>query len=396
MTAVTGRWLRSRCALRFRRSRAALLASAVIGLYAAAALAILLFGLVSVEETQERVGPSQVPGLGLRATPEKRLESAGFWLEAVEAALRRADPAAALADVRFAEVRVARRTPEELRAAAAGADRLRRDLAAAGELDGRPERLERLAELERAVAALFDPPRGLDGLVYRLRTSLGTDRQGRSIAVRAFYSIAVAVQIGLVTALAAALFGSLLGAAAGFFGGWLDGAVVWLYSTFSAVPHVVLLVLLAYVFSGAALGGTLVPIYAAFSLTFWIAPCRVVRGETLKLRELEYVQAATAAGFGRLRVLLRHVLPNTAHLVLVNSSLLFIGAVKSEVILSFLGLGLRHGSSWGIMISQSRQEVLNGFFWQIGAATAGMFGLVLACSVFTDALQDALDPRHAT
>ena len=120
----------------------------------------------------------------------------------------------------------------------------------------------------------------------------------------------------------------------------------------------------------------------------------MIRGEVLKLRELEYVQAATAIGFGRMRVLLRHILPNTAHLMFINFSLLFIGAVKSEVILSFLNLGVKKGSSWGIMISQSRQEVINGFFWQIGGATFFMFGLVLAFNIFTDALQDAFDPKH--
>ena len=128
-------------------------------------------------------------------------------------------------------------------------------------------------------------------------------------------------------------------------------------------------------------------------MTFWIGPCRVIRGETLKLRELEYVQAAKAAGFSRPYIMFKHILPNASHLMLINFSLLFIGAIKSEVILSFLGLGVKKGPSWGIMISQARQEVVNGFFWQIGAATAFMFVLVLAFNVFTDALQDALDPK---
>ena len=83
--------------------------------------------------------------------------------------------------------------------------------------------------------------------------------------------------------------------------------------------------------------------------------------------------AATSIGFGRLYILVKHILPNTAHLMLINFSLLFIGAIKSEVILSFLGLGVKSGPSWGIMISQSKTEVINGFFWQIGTATAFMF-----------------------
>ena len=209
------------------------------------------------------------------------------------------------------------------------------------------------------------------------------------------YSIKVALQVGLVTALISVVIGSFLGAAAGWFGGVVDHLVIWLYTTFSSIPNLVLLVLLAYMFGGTRFEGTLFPLYVSFGATFWVGPCRVIRGETLKLRELEYVQAATAIGFSRLYILFHHILPNASHLVLINFSLLFIGAVKSEVILSFLGLGVKEGPSWGIMISQAGSEVVNGFFWQIGTATAFMFGLVLAFNIVSDALQDAFDPKHA-
>ena len=104
----------------------------------------------------------------------------------------------------------------------------------------------------------------------------------------------------------------------------------------------------------------------------------------------------TAIGFGRFYILMRHILPNTLHLMFINFSLLFIGAIKGEVILTFLGLGLPLGSgaSWGIMISQAKAEVVQGFFWQIGAATFFMFLLVLAFNILSDALQDAFDPKH--
>ncbi|MEO1512411.1 MAG: ABC transporter permease subunit, partial [Planctomycetota bacterium] len=138
------------------------------------------------------------------------------------------------------------------------------------------------------------------------------------------------------------------------------------------------------------------PLYVAFGVTYWVGPGRVVRGEALKIRELEYVQATTALGFGRGRILLRHVLPNTVHLLFINFSLLFIAAIKGEVILTFLGLGLKDGASWGIMIQQGASQVVNDFFWQIGAATFFMFLLVLAFNIFTDALQDAFDPKHVS
>jgi len=250
------------------------------------------------------------------------------------------------------------------------------------------------AELEPILDEIFPVPDGLRGLVYKFRLMLGTDRQGRSIMLRTLYSAKIAIQVGLITAVLAVLFGSLIGAAAGYFGGWMDHAVIWLYSTFSSIPYLVLLVVLAFMFTGSKLEQTLIPLYFAFCMTFWIGPCRVTRGETLKLRSLDYVQAAQALGASKSRILLKHILPNTAHLMFINFSLLFIGAIKGEVVLTYLGLGLKEGASWGLMISQSKSEVVGGFFWQIGAATFFMFVLVLAFNVLTDALQDAFDPKH--
>ena len=257
---------------------------------------------------------------------------------------------------------------------------------------------EQVDRIEPIVDELFPMPTGFEGFMYEVKLLLGTDNQGRSILVRGLYAGKVAIQVGFLTALVAVIFGSLLGAAAAFFGGWVDHAVIWLYSTLSSVPHLVLLVVLSFMFFGTPLQGTLVPLYAAFMLTFWIGPCRVIRGETLKIKELEYVQAATAIGFDRLYILVRHVIPNTSHLMFINFSLLFIGAIKSEVILTFLGLGLAAGtgSSWGTMIAQSKAQVAGEFFWQIGAATFFMFVLVLAFNILTDALQDAFDPKHVS
>jgi peptide/nickel transport system permease protein len=252
----------------------------------------------------------------------------------------------------------------------------------------------KLDQMEPMVLDLLPMPTGLDGFLYDVRLLLGTDRQGRSILIRAVYSAKVAIQVGVIVSVFAVGFGSLIGAAAGYFGGWVDHAVIWLYSTLSSIPDLVLLVVLAFMFSGSSWERTLVPLYVAFALTYWIGPCRVTRGESLKLKQLDYVQAANALGAGRARILTRHIIPNTAHLVFINLSLLFIAAIKGEVVLTFLGLGLKEGASWGIMVDQSRAEVVSGFFWQIGAATFFMFVLVLAFNVLTDALQDAFDPKH--
>ncbi|MEM9373754.1 MAG: ABC transporter permease, partial [Planctomycetota bacterium] len=251
-----------------------------------------------------------------------------------------------------------------------------------------------LADLEPIVDRLYPQPEGLRSLLYSVRMLLGTDQQGRSIMLRGLYSAKVAIQVGVIVSLIAVLFGSIIGAAAGYFGGFVDHTVIWLYSTFSSIPYLVLLVVLAFMFTGSIFEGTLIPLYVAFSLTYWIGPCRVIRGESLKLRSLDYVQAANALGATKWRILSRHIIPNTSHLMFINMSLLFIGAIKGEVVLTFLGLGLKNGASWGIMINQSKSEVVSGFFWQIGAATFFMFVLVLAFNVLTDALQDAFDPKH--
>jgi len=124
-----------------------------------------------------------------------------------------------------------------------------------------------------------------------------------------------------------------------------------------------------------------------------------VRGEIIKLRELEYVTAGRSLGLPTSRLLFKHVLPNAFHLVLVSFSLLFISAIKFEVVLSFLGLGLEpEEASWGAMIRQGAQELIRtpSVWWQITAATVAMFGLVLAVNLLADAMRDALDPRLKT
>lgn len=261
-----------------------------------------------------------------------------------------------------------------------------------------------LVEAEQMLNELMPPPTGWAGFKYGFRTFLGSDVSGRSISSRAFYSIKVAFQIGFVVAGMSVLIGTVLGAAAAFYGGWIDGVVMWLVTTLSSVPYLVLLVVIAYMFTGHKLFDNpreypelqLVKLYAAMGLAFWIGTCRVIRGEVMKIKELEYVQAATAIGFGKVYILVRHVIPNTAHIMFINFSLLFIGAIKSEVILSFLGLGVTGQPSWGTMISLAKDDLSNYFFWQLMSASVLLFVLVLAFNIVSDALQDAFDPRHVS
>jgi peptide/nickel transport system permease protein len=417
----------SRAARKFRRNRMAVASLAVILLYAllggwlliADAYATLtdrrgfdraesvigsLFTALTLDKVDARVGPLRVRGWLETPLAEDRARFVEYYLGKFERALRLKDSqdrAAAVRDLRFAERRVDM-TPEELLPRVRAIRDQYESLNAVDDLDAPDARgaRERLAGIESDIDSLFAPLSGVEKGLYDLRMSLGTDRQGRSIAARAIYSIKVALQVGFVVGFVSVLIGALLGAASGYFGGFLDQFIQWLFSTLSSVPDLVLLAVLAYAFTGSIFDDpsrpalSLVPVYIAMCMTFWIGPCRVIRGETLKLKELEYVQAAKAIGFSRFTILLRHVLPNTLHLMFINFSLLFIAAIKFEVVLSFLGLGVKAGPSWGRMIGEATQEVINGNFWQIGAATLLMFVLVLAFNILSDALQDAFDPKH--
>lgn len=387
------RWMQSRTWKKFVRSRMAIAALFVVLIYIATGLMVLAGGL-TVDDTLRRYGSDSEPGFAQLADPEQRLSDVRIRVVQFERALGREDFEVALQQQQVGYYRAAEFERAKFEQIIQECWSIMDEFNEIEDLNADPASLVRLQELEDKSMELYAPLGSSERWKQSFAMSMGTDRQGRSIIIRGIYSIKVAIQIGVVTAFISVVIGSLLGAAAGYFGGKVDHIVIWLYSTVSSIPNLVLLVLLAYLFNGSPVDGTLIPVYVAFCATFWVGPCRVVRGETMKLKELEYIQAATTVGFSGIYILLRHILPNTAHLMLINFSLLLIGAIKSEVILSFLGLGVKSGASWGIMISDSKQEVINGFFWQIGTATTLMFVLVLAFNILSDALQDVFDPKH--
>jgi ABC-type dipeptide/oligopeptide/nickel transport system permease subunit len=219
---------------------------------------------------------------------------------------------------------------------------------------------------------------------------LGTDKTGRDVFYMTLKSVRTGLVVGGLTTLIAVPFAIFLGVVAGFFGGWVDDAVQYLYSTLSSIPWILLVVCFMMVF-----GRGLSQICVVLGLTGWVGLCRVLRGETLKLREREYVQAALALGVSRFRVLARHVVPNLMHLVLINVVLGFSGLVLAEAVLSYIGVGVGPGTySWGTMINQARGELGRDpvVWWNLAAAFVAMFALVLPANLFGDALRDALDP----
>jgi len=218
---------------------------------------------------------------------------------------------------------------------------------------------------------------------------MGTDVFGRDVLARAAHGTVTSLTVGAVGASLAMLIGTLIGALGGYFGGKIDDLVVWLYTTIDTIPYILLVVSFAFV-----MGPSLQTLCLAIGLTSWVSHCRIIRGEYIKHRDQDYVQGAASLGAGHLRRMFLHILPNVFHLILINFSLIFVGAIKSEVILSFLGLGVEPGTpSWGVMINDAKQELFRGIYWNLVAATVFMFFLVLAVNLFNDSLRDALDPK---
>lgn len=219
---------------------------------------------------------------------------------------------------------------------------------------------------------------------------LGTDILGRDVLYRTLKGARVALLIGGFTSAIAIPLALLLGISAGYFGGRIDDAVFFVMSTLASIPSLLLLIAIVM-----ALGRGTWQVCVALGITSWVGLCRVSRGETLKLRELDYVQAARALGVSEWRILTRHILPNLFHLVIITFVLLFSGLVISETILSYLGIGV--DGSWGQMIDQARNELAREpvIWWNITAAGTALFALLLAVNLIGDALRDVLDPRTA-
>jgi ABC-type dipeptide/oligopeptide/nickel transport system permease subunit len=229
---------------------------------------------------------------------------------------------------------------------------------------------------------------GASNLAPSAEHIFGTDIFGRSVFQKVVRGTQVAMSVGLATSLIAIPIGVVLGALAGYFGGWVDDFITWLYTTFSSIPNIMLLISITMI-----LGKGLFAVYIALGATSWVTLCRLIRGEVMKHKEREYVQAAGAIGGGHLRKLFKHILPNVTHIIIINTSLQFQVAIKSEVILSYLGLGVQGEPSWGTMIDDAKLELARGVWWQLAGATLAMFIIVLAFNMLGDALRDSLDPK---
>ncbi len=230
------------------------------------------------------------------------------------------------------------------------------------------------------------------------RHPFGTDIFGRDVAIRVIYGINVSMTVGLIVVSIAVPIGVLLGALAGFYGGFIDDIIVWLYQTIASIPGILLVLGLTYALGGKTIFGIelrgLQVVYISLGLTSWIGLARIIRAEVMKHKEREYIQAARALGVHPIIQIFKHILPNILYLIVIQASLMFVGAILAEVIITFLGLGVESLPSWGRMIDDARMEwVSRGVWWQITSAGLFMFVLVLSLNIFADSIRDAVDPR---
>jgi peptide/nickel transport system permease protein len=219
--------------------------------------------------------------------------------------------------------------------------------------------------------------------------ALGADRLGRDVLSKTLKATQTSVFVGLLAALVATAIGTLLGALAGFFGRWVNDSLEWLYSVFTAIPDILLILTFAVIF-----GRGIASVALILAFVGWTGVYRQVRAEFIKHASREYVRSAEAIGASAASRMFRHILPNASHVILVRMSLLVVGFIKAEVILSYLGLGVGVDDvSWGTMLAEAQSELILGHWWQLAAATGFMAVFVTAFSLMTDALRDALDPR---
>lgn len=216
---------------------------------------------------------------------------------------------------------------------------------------------------------------------------LGSDNLGRDVGARLIQGARIAFHVGIITSLIAIPLGVLLGCLGGYFGGKIDSLVVWLCATVSAMPGLLFILAIAMI-----VGKGLFGIYLGIGLTTWVSVCRNIRAEVMKHRSRAYVQAAQVLGYSHPRILFCHILPNVMHIVLIAFSIRFPGAVATEVLISFLGIGVQGEPSWGIMINNARARLWQGIWWELTFVSIAIFLLVLIFNRLADALRDVFDP----
>lgn len=262
--------------------------------------------------------------------------------------------------------------------------------AAQGEVAVPPNPYDPLAEDIAAIRAQQGGSSQGRLLERRATLPFGADKWGHDIIKKTIKGAETSIVVGLAAAFLAVGLGTLFGAVSGYYGGLVDDLFNWFYSIFTSIPSILMILTVAAVLQQKGVA----TIVLILGLTGWTGPYRLMRAEYMKHKAREYVMAADAIGASDWRKMFSHIFPNVSHVALVQVSILVVGFIKAEVILSFLGFGVPVGVvSWGSMLNEAQNELILGKWWQLTAAAGAMAVLVTAFSLFTDALRDALDPK---
>jgi peptide/nickel transport system permease protein len=219
---------------------------------------------------------------------------------------------------------------------------------------------------------------------------LGTDKYGRDILSRLLVGVRVSLGVGLVTVLISLSIGVLLGALAGYFRGRTDDVIMWFINVIWSIPTLLLVFAITLV-----LGKGFWQVFIAIGLTMWVSVARIIRGQVLSVRELEYVEAARALGFSHTRIVLRHILPNVLGPVMVVAASNFASAIVIEAGLSFLGVGVQPPQpSWGLMIKENYNFIITHNPMLALAPGFAIMLLVLAFNMLGNGLRDALQVKE--
>lgn len=222
------------------------------------------------------------------------------------------------------------------------------------------------------------------------RFYLGTDRYGRDILSRLIVGSRVSLSVGFVAVILSLSIGIILGSAAGYFGGWVDNAVMWVVNILWSIPTLLLVFAITL-----TIGKGFWEIFVAIGLTMWVGAARLIRGQVMVLREMEYIAAAKTLGIGHLRIIYRHILPNVAGPVMVIAASNFAAAILTEAGLSFLGIGVQPPQpSWGLMIKEHYNFLLAGKPFAAMVPGIAIMLLVYSFNILGNALRDILDVKN--